>query len=361
MNFDTEKHRWLWVSDSIYNSQGLVQRTHDQFPNTQIRHDMATYGGNMSGGGLLELSDDVYAFIGGDWKPQERAVPLDSYTGMVFEFLRNDCTAPGMSSDLLSRIVDKILSQAAEHGIPYVVAGNCPPLALDDLSAWKDDPAQSYISDLGQAVGRHDVPLVDTYGKYLELVASKAYAVKDLMKNFAHPSGGAGEQVIAAMIGDALRKAKPLQKQEPIIKGKVVTYLFGKPWLGQWFYQLIMSSTQPYLTPISRIASCADQCLFTNRIGSHAMFPERKCSQIWFHYYADVGSTAVADIFVDGGTPNEVHVQVGTNASTGVSMYPRSALVADGLDPTKPHSVDVSLSTGTYLRILGITNVGCVD
>src|SRR3954465_3642687 len=77
--------RVLWSSDSIFNMSSLFAFANNAV-GFETTTDQATYGGNVIGGGLLELADSSQAYVSGAWSAVSRAVNYSAYSAVVFEF-----------------------------------------------------------------------------------------------------------------------------------------------------------------------------------------------------------------------------------------------------------------------------------
>jgi hypothetical protein len=348
----------LWLSDSIYDAPEIQGAVAADLPGMSVEQTPGTYWGTVEGTGLMEVADSTQAYEDGGWTSKMRGTPFSDYDGVVFEYLRNDADRlEGVSA--YRRGYDKLLAQAVKY-FPTVVAGDSPPLANSDLTAWdlSHDPAQlGYLDAVHGVADKWGVAFVDTYQDFQDLVSSGADTVPQLMRDTLHPTLTAGADELGKRIAASYQNQAALRTAAmPEISGTVVNYLFGQPISGTWALTALTPNFAPRSTPLQRIAGLPSEANVAEEDGATLRFPDCNGSQVWAHFLIDPRSGGTANIYVDRGTANERAVSFDTLVGT-TEVYPRSVLVADELSDGS-HTVEIITADALPVRVLGITCVG---
>lgn len=357
-------YRVLWASDSIYNAGTLWDVT-TAASGADLVHDTATYGGNVIGGGLLELADTTYSYesAGTGWALRGRGRPFSAYSALVFEFGRNDANNREALA-AYTNAYDKILAQGVKY-FPKVISGTPPPRAAGDLSAWDlaNDVFVSggYSAAVPALVAKWGSQHVNNHQALQTDVTLGNHTVAQLMRDTWHPSYGAGMTLIGGWIASAYSSAPTLIAATPTIAGEVRNYLFGQPTAGTWALTAgLVSSTGPTQSPLWRIADYPDMANVAQASGAKLSFPAFTCQaggcQVWAHFLVDSATGGTATIYVDRGTGSQVSVTKGTLAP-GLNLYEQAILVANGL-AAGVHQVELETTDNGPVRVLGVTYVG---
>lgn len=350
--------RVLWVSESIFNMAFMWDSVANRTPTRQFDHITATYGGNLSGAGLLELADETQAYVGGQWVQQTRREQFSSYSACVIQWGRNDEGA--ITAAQHRKSLDKQIAQALAK-FPRVVLSNCPPKCLANLSAW-DAATDGYINNGHKAefsplVTKWGVRSYDLNTNFTSLVTAGTYTVAQLMRDTVHPTataGAVGTEVIAQAVYNAMEDRTAANSATPEITGRVVNYLFGQPTVGSWALITTTNVEGPTEGQAPRLTGGADQGLAISSSGAKLSFPSTQASQIWLHYYQRTGG-GTFDAYVDRGTGSEVKTSI--NSSSALNNYPRSALIGSDL-AAGTHTIELETTSANSVCILGVTVVG---
>lgn len=354
--------RVLWSSDSIFNMGQLFANTGYLLPNASLTTDWATYGGNVIGGGLLELADSSQAYVSGAWSAVSRAVNYSAYSAVVFEFGRNDANN-GENATEFRKAYDKLVAQGLGK-FPRVVTSNCPPKANAGLLAW-DAAADLFITNthktqIETAVAKWNTRHVDIFTKFTDLVTAGTYTIAQLMRDVYHPTTDRGAALIAGWVASALQDTTPAIAATPEITGSVVNYLYGQNTAGAWALTATGNVIGPTVSPVPRIANLTDQGNQVAASGAKLSFPGVTVSaggQVWFHYFTKTAG-GTFDAYVDRGAGGQKKVTVNTtDATIGGDNYPRSVLVGDNLS-AGAHTIELETTNATAVCILGVTVVG---
>jgi hypothetical protein len=347
-----QSRRILWLGDSIHNTSILHTAISGHLTGP-VTHDAGTFGGTVVGTGLLELADETQAYLAGAWAPRTRGVAFSAYSGLVFNYGRNDCNA-GANLDAFRKAYDKIAAQAFAKEFPSVVSANMPPKALADLSGWDSaDLCETggHRAATNTVAEKYGTAHLDTFAT-MKSWATRGWSVAQLMRDTLHPTyTPALDTLLPAWIAPRLLDDVS-STATPEISGRVVNYLFGQPTAGSWTQTALAVGTTPSLGPTNRIAGLPDQANIASAAGATVTFPSVTFTQAWAHFFVDQTSGGTVNLKVDGVTVATFNTFQG-----GVTRYPRSVLIADGLSAS-PHTVEIETTSGDPVRVLGVTYVG---
>lgn len=354
-----KQFRILWSGDSIHNNASQWAQVSTAMPNDGVVHDLATYGGNVIGGGLLEVADETQAYVNSAWSARTRGTPYSDYAAVIFQFGRNDANNSENATEF-RKAYDKLVAQGRKY-FPRVAIGTPPPKALANLSDWDPDNdavlTGGYDEEIDTVVTKYNVQHINVMDRFIALEDAATYTVAQLMRDAYHPTYDTGGGIIATDCVTAMKANTLPDNDAAEVTGRVVNYLYGEPASGAWALVSTTNTTGPTQGPLPRISDQADQGLSIAASGATVEFPDTTVSeggQVWFHYYTQASSGGTVDFYVDRGTGSEKKISVNTTDSALGTNYPKAILVGDDLSAGS-HTISAETTSANRVTLLGVT------
>lgn len=342
----------LWMGDSIFAPLNFIASMTAAMP-VPTTLTYACYPGTLVGSGLMVMCDSTFQPSGASWVQSTRGIPYSNFTHLMFDYGRNDALKLEGSS-VHRRAFDKVIAQGLAK-IGAVVAANCPPQALADLSNWNSGDAypfsgNNYLAAWKTATSKYGVPTYDIYDNWLSYVANGQYTVAQLNRDTLHPTLTTGLTLISQGIAQVFAQRVGNASASPEIAGQVVNYVLGIPAGGtNWALTALPLGS----TALPHVSQLPDEAMQSSTIGDVLRFNSAHASQIWLHaYFQNNGGQLTW--YIDRGTGQQLTGTVDTNTA---SNDEHAFLLADNLSAST-HAVEVQVLTAAPCAVLGVTYVG---
>jgi hypothetical protein len=350
--------RWYALSDSIFNTQPKWDFITQRLLDTAITVDRGTYSGITSGHGLMELSDEVYAWSGSAWDLQTRGTPFSAYQVAFLGYGANDA---GYTVQATRRAYDKLVAQARAKGMSLVIGSGPPPRANAGLTAW-DGAGDVYDSGGHRAAAeavrlKYGVIDAELWTRFKTEVTAGRSTIANMMSDQVHPSDSDGARTLSSTIAYGRLNPTTSISATPEVAGKIVTYLFGRTVNGTWNRQLAPMVNTPGLGPLGRIAGLQDQANISTDASARVDFPVVPIGtqQVWACWLTGIAGGNIYPTW-NRGQGDTFFVSTGTTGS--YANYPGCRLIYDGAATTATKTLDIDGVCTNTCRILGVVYVG---